>query len=364
MSIQLTVAAATFWLVAVAPCAAGDVSDAEAGVSTTDEVKAIALSSDGRLLTTGHVGASIQFRLSRSLARDPIFELRDERSNAVCAIQFSAEGRWLLSEGTDGGVRLWDLVTRESVLTLGGGLDVPPHATLAPDALCIAAVQRERESSGSRHFCGLFSSRDGRLISKLKQPVERDCIFQSLAYSHDGCLLAAAGTERVSRRWVVLVWNLHDHGIVHEFMFGADETIFEKAEQPASLQFAPDGTLLAFATHDARLCVWNTKDWRTEARLSVVGPVFCFAPDSKTIATVGRGAVSEVTLWDLKSGTVRKRIPVFPSRVTCLALSPDGLTLYVGGVSRVAHGSSGGHVSVSDGGGEIERIALDKLGPR
>ena len=173
-------------------------------------------------------------------------------------------------------------------------------------------------------------------------------------------LLAAVGTDRLSKRMVIMLWNLRDHEIAHASAFDVPESALGKVEQTAVLEFAQDGKLLGFVAHDTPLYVWSTKDWHLQPRLTTGEPLFCFGADSQTIATVHRGPVNEVALWNLQSGIERARIPVAPSRVTCLALSRDGLTLFVGGMSRVGYGSSDGRSGLRDGGGEIERITIDK----
>jgi dipeptidyl aminopeptidase/acylaminoacyl peptidase len=370
---QMIALACSAWLTVVTPCAAADADapEFEEGVMFGDEVGALALSPDGRLMATGHPGGVIQLRISAALEPDPLFTLRDVQTGDIRNVQFSREGRWLLSEGTKDGVRLWDLITRDSVLTLGRGPGGPSHATLSPDASLIAALQCEVGSNGGRCSCAIYSTEAGKRVSELKEPVGCDDDLRSLAYSPDGSLLAAAGADRRSKQLVVSVWSLRHGETVRILDTKAATGLLENPRETVGLAFSPDGKLLALAARDTETFVWNTEDWKIRARLNAATAVICFTRDSKTIAAPSRGQSDEVTLWDAKSGAATVRIPVFTSFVRSLAASSDGLNLFVGGASYngwesssappEAPGRQARRVSTRVLGGVVERIALQKL---
>jgi WD40 repeat protein len=168
-------------------------------------------------------------------------------------------------------------------------------------------------------------------VSEAREPPGYHCALQSLAFSPDGSLLAGAGADYASKRWVVLIWNVRDRTVARALNMDAFRGVLEKPKGPVGLRFSPDGKLLASAAPGDPAIVWATKDWNVRARLDDVGPVICFAPDGEAIATPSHGRDAEVTVWDLRSARPIKKIPVFASSVTCLDFSPDGAALYVGG---------------------------------
>jgi WD40 repeat protein len=313
-------------------------------------------------VAAGHANASIEFRSFPSLSTEPLFELWDRRSSEIVRVQFSREGRWLLSEGPDGGVKLWDLVTRACLLTLGEGPDAPRYATLSPDALFIAAVKPEYPKAG-RCVCALYCTKRGNLASEIKQPAGRDCAFRSLAYSPSGRLLAAAGIDRVSKQWVVLVWSARDGRLVRELSGGVVAPFSSARNEPMGLQFSPDGGMLASAHFDGRTLVWDTGTWQIRTRLAQAGPIVCFAGDGRTIATANYGRKNEIAFWDLKSGAARGKVTIFSYSVSSIASCPDGLNLVAGGSfsapTKVPR-QSGPPFVTREGGGVIEIVHLSE----
>src|SRR6266851_4131732 len=71
----------------------------------TGEVRAVALSNDGRLLATGGYDGTI--RLWESASRELIATLEGQTSG-IWSLALSGDGRLLASSGFDGTVRLWE----------------------------------------------------------------------------------------------------------------------------------------------------------------------------------------------------------------------------------------------------------------
>ncbi|MHC4398533.1 MAG: hypothetical protein ACYTG0_02525, partial [Planctomycetota bacterium] len=98
------------------------------------------------------------------------------------------------------------------------------------------------------------------------------------------------------------------------------------------LRFAPDNvTLATLDSHDQALCLWHTDNskllFRLESHKTMCGPLL-FTPDTSTLAVGCRNA--EVELWDVVTGKLLKTLKHNKRRyseTSCLAASPDGMTL-------------------------------------
>jgi len=110
-----------------------------------------------------------------------------------------------------------------------------------------------------------------------------------------------------------------------------------------SLDFSPNGTLLASGSRDGTAILWSTATWEkahrlenpdqdtitdTSGRRGSVEDV-AFSPDGKTLALASyRGTVQ---LWDVASGKLRETLKGHSSAVGAVAFSPDGRSLASGG---------------------------------
>jgi len=96
--------------------------------------------------------------------------------------------------------------------------------------------------------------------------------------------------------------------------------------------FSPDGRLLATASHDLSVRLWETATGRIVHILTghTAAVSSCaFSPDSATLVTTGHDQT--VRLWDVANGTERHALSGQPA--TTAAFSPNGATLVTAGDS-------------------------------
>ncbi len=195
---------------------------------------------------------------------------------------------------------------------------------------------------------------------------------QRIATLHGHSTQVLQATVSPSGHWMasisesseVLVWNLHSHQLHHRLVIPASDV-------PSGTQFvfSPDEKLLGVGTQSGAVRIWHVSDgriWRDVLAASEGVARIAFAPDGNRIATSlsGQGG----TIWDLNrgiklasfgrtlefwdicfspnhnelfaaagvdgaivcqapSGLVSARLSIHLSRVSRLAVSPDGLTL-------------------------------------
>src|SRR5207244_797600 len=98
------------------------------------------------------------------------------------------------------------------------------------------------------------------------------------------------------------------------------------------LTFAPGGTLLASASDDSTVKVWDLA--ARKELVSLKDPDgggmrgLAFSPDRKTIATAGGDRI--VRLWDVERGTQIQEFAGHTAPVFCVAFTVDGKSLVSG----------------------------------
>jgi WD40 repeat protein len=108
--------------------------------------------------------------------------------------------------------------------------------------------------------------------------------------------------------------------------------------QVTSISYSPDGQLLASASSDWTVRVWNAPEGRLRHTLrGHSGPVLSVAcsPDGQLLASGSSGSV--VRLWDVQNGSSVGAFEGHSSSVRSVAWKPDGQLLASAGDDRMVH---------------------------
>lgn len=300
----------------------------------------------------------------------PRRDLRGHRG-PVRHIAFHPSGKLLVSSGTEGKIRLWNLETGRVVRQIfprGKTVDARTAATPAPrriesiafspDGKMIgeAAVETSRATA-----LRLWNTEDGQQIRMLAEDVNN---MRCVAFTPDGKLIAA--NTRDATRWghKIVLRDLETGKVVTELRderlaatritFSADGKLLASAgarkihiwdvamrkllhtidghkKSIQSICFSPNGKMLASGSSDDTVRVWNVQtgkmDREIEAEQDGVFAV-AYSPSGRTIASAG--ADKTIKLWKPASGKMYARLWGHLGKVLCLAFSPDGTTLASG----------------------------------
>lgn len=180
--------------------------------------------------------------------------------------------------GSDGSVKVWDTIARQSLVTFETGFSNIDTLVFSPDGEALAI-------SGSRGV-GIWRWVDQAQTASFVvagQPVTR------MAFSPDGTQLAAAGNNRIG------LWDI-DAGEISDTLEAGDGIASDV------LLYSPDGTYLVSGGDIPDMIVWDTESGRPAAQLLGIGGTrtsAVFSPDGDLLVTsVLEGTVS---LWDMTS---------------------------------------------------------------
>jgi WD40 repeat protein/uncharacterized caspase-like protein len=262
---------------------------------------------------------------------DPAAQLSPSGIYAVAA-QPAQGGRGRISArfaaaGWDGTVTLWQTGTPATTIAVFTGPQTPIEAlAFSPDGAMLAAA-------GSDPEIWLWRVADGAMLAKLEHESER---ITALAFHPDGGLLAAAGNDPRLQLWSLDSTPTGIQATPTPVPTNHTDTI-------TSLSFSPDGQGLMTGSYDRTVQLWHltASSPPTLTRLDTLTghtaaiATVQFSPDGQQLATGSWD--NTIQLWQLQGrgqqvrATLGHTLTGHTGGVTSVAFSPDSRGLLSGG---------------------------------
>ncbi len=217
------------------------------GIDTPQQqIWCFAFTPDGKRIISG--GEDKILRLSDTATGEELAKF-EGHEREIRSVAVTPNGRFALSSSSDMTVRLWNLATGKMEREFTGRKPVPPGNNLEYVTLALSRDGKWLATSDGKPGVCIFKVATGKLECRL--PYEKQD-FYSLAFSHDGKMVAAGTATRQFLIWDRTTRALKEHRRVWP------STSFRGRHWGGipSVAFSPDDTRVAFA-EDSRVALWD-----------------------------------------------------------------------------------------------------------
>jgi WD40 repeat protein/Flp pilus assembly protein TadD len=303
-------------------------------------------------------------------ARMRLGTVRHRQSASIQHVAYSADGKWIVTDGDDGQIRVWDaadgrllrsiaadagaisdfaiksdsktamvigvavdagagIVRRVSFLDLTTGKKLAGSSWRRDDPVQHVALCADRSLVATLTFGGTVQLWDAANVAELWKIELGRHVSQRIAISPTGrFLLVVRSSDPQNAIGLKCEAIVYDIGLKREL-----RRITEQSPLVNDCTFSPDGTKIVLATFD--LVIWDFEKGNQDRLTKLFIRKLAFSPGGRYL--LGVGVDQHLTVWDSASlrqtGWFRAKL----GREDAVAIAPDGQTIASTGGSTVLH---------------------------
>jgi WD40 repeat protein/energy-coupling factor transporter ATP-binding protein EcfA2 len=237
----------------------------------------------------------------------------------VNSVNYSPDGKYIVSGSYDKTIRIWDAKTGILVgKPFQGHQDGVTSVVYSPDG--------KRIASGSRDYSArIWDTKTGTLIGKPLQHGDNTVI--SVVYSPDGKRIVSGNTDNTLR-----IWDTKTGILIGKPLQGHEDKVI-------SVAYSPDGKRIVSGSADHTLRIWDANTGTLIGK-PLIGHennvmTVAYSPDGNHIAS---GSLDEgVQIWDASTGTPIDQLTLrgHIDGVNSIAYSPDGKRIVSGSWDKI-----------------------------
>jgi WD40 repeat protein len=231
----------------------------------------------------------------------------------VIGVSLSRDGKTLVTAGTDGVIRVWDLVSGKMIRTLPGHTNSIYKAEFSPNEKLIASSSRDLTA----RIWDLATGRELHRLTGFK------CSVKSVAFSPDGKTLAVVGNDGMLKLWDVESGK-ELKTLVHSDSPDVDISVY-------SVVFSGEGKKVYAGNGDGTISEWDlpsskeTNTWKAHTDAVIA---LAFSSDYRLLGSAGNHEAN-VRLWD---AATRREVRTFGGKTNAdlneqshtVGFSPNG----------------------------------------
>jgi WD40 repeat protein len=244
-------------------------------------------------------------RLGAILRQSPKLSGVFMHKDNVLSVEFSADGRRLLTGSEDGTARIWDATTAMSLTPPMKHAKEVYCASFSPDGQRVVTASEDKTAR-------VWDAATGQPVTP---PLRHEDAVYATAFSPDGRRVVTTSEDKTARVWDAATGQPVTPPLRHGDMVWPAE-------------FSPDGRLIVTASQDKTARIWDAATGQPATpTLQHAGKVWwaTFSPDGRLVATACEDHTARI--WDAHTGEPAGLPLQHSEEVTYVAFSPDGQRL-------------------------------------